>query len=348
MEIDPNIHRARGLPLDFYSSPHQFERQRRELLSRSWHFVGVKASLGQEVGAAAPLNFMPGSLDEPVVLVRGSDRSIRCFSNVCSHRAAQVVTGPGVLNQLRCPYHGRCFSLAGEVLSAPGFDKPRGDLAELPLRSIGPFLFAGLDPAEPFPELDPRLSTLPWDDLQFDASASSQWEVGAHWMLYVENYLEGLHIPFVHRGLAGVLDWKDYRYEQFRGGTMQVGIASAGESAFDGEERVAAWYLSLFPTTMLNVYPWGVSLNRVLPLGPMQTRIEFQTWVWRPELREQGAGTDLDTVEREDEVVVESVQRGVRAAGARRAEYSPDHERGIHHFHRMVARYLQDAQAITP
>jgi len=344
MQIDPDIHRARGLPLNFYSSPQEFERQRRSLLSRSWHFLDATGALGPEAGAVLPLNFMPGSLDEPVVLVRDSDQGIRCLSNVCSHRAAQVVTSPGVLKQLRCPYHGRCFSLTGEVLRAPGFENPRGDLSELQLRRIGPLLFAALDPIDPFPKLDPRLSSLPWDDLQFDASASTQWEVNAHWMLYVENYLEGLHIPFVHPGLTGALDWKRYRYEQFDGGTLQIGLAAEGEPAFNDGEGVAAWYLWLFPTTMLNVYPWGVSLNRVLPVGPMSTRIEFKTWVWRPELRDRGAGGGLDTVEREDEVVVESVQRGVRAARGRRAEYSPEHERGVHHFHRMVARYLKDVQ----
>jgi len=343
MRIDPDIHSARGLPLDFYSSPEFFGLQRRALLSRSWHFLSPTHLLGPETGAVAPVEFMPGSLDEPVVLVRGADHNARCLSNVCSHRAAQVVSGPGVLKQLRCPYHGRCFSLTGEVQSAPGFDSPRGDLSEVQLQRIGPFLFAALDPVEPFPLLAPQLAALPWDDLQLDEASSSHWEVAAHWALYVENYLEGLHIPFVHRALAGALDWKRYRYEQFTGGTLQVGVAAAGDTAFEGEERVAAWYLWLFPTTMLNIYPWGVSLNRVLPMGPMRTRIEFQSWVWRSDLREQGAGSGLDTVEREDEAVVEAVQRGVRAARARRAEYSPEHERGVHHFHRIIARYLQDS-----
>jgi len=342
MRIDPDIHLARGLPLDFYSLAEQFERQRRQVLCRSWHFLSDVGGLGAEVGSALPLSLLPGSLDEPVVLLRGEAGEARCLSNVCSHRAARVVTEPGLLKQLRCPYHGRCFALDGRVLNAPGFEEPSGDLAALPLNRIGPFLFAALDPAEPFPALDPRLAALPWDELRLDAGASTHWEVAAHWALYVENYLEGLHIPFVHRGLAQTLDWKSYRYEQFAGGTLQVAIAGDGEPAFAGEERVAAWYLCLFPTTMLNIYPWGVSLNRVLPMAPQRTRVEFQAWVWRPELRGQGAGSGLDIVEREDEAVVESVQRGVRAAAARRAEYSPEHERGVHHFHRMLARYLGD------
>ncbi|TMH07471.1 MAG: hypothetical protein E6H79_04690, partial [Betaproteobacteria bacterium] len=34
-----------------------------------------------------------------------------------------------------------------------------------------------------------------------------------NWALYVENYLEGLHIPFVHPGLTKTLDLGNYRYE---------------------------------------------------------------------------------------------------------------------------------------
>ena len=57
-------------------------------------------------------------------------------------------------------------------------------------------MFSAIDPIGPFPSLAPALDGLPWDDLQLDPAASSQWEVRAHWALYVENYLEGLHIPF--------------------------------------------------------------------------------------------------------------------------------------------------------
>jgi choline monooxygenase len=343
MRVDPDIVAARGLPLDFYRSAEHFERQRQGLLARTWHFLAASNTLGVAPGSVSPHSLLPGSLDEPVVLVRGDDGAARCLSNVCSHRAAQVVTEPGVRGQLRCPYHGRCFDLEGRVRSAPGFESPSGDLADLPLRSIGPFLFATIEAAQPFPALDPRLAELPWDALRLDRGACSSWEVQAHWALYVENYLEGLHIPFVHRALAETLDWKRYRYQQFPGGTLQVGIAAEGEQAFDGEGRVAAWYLWLFPTTMLNIYPWGVSLNRVLPMGPSRTGIEFQTWVWRPDLRGAGAGSGLDHVEREDEAIVESVQRGVRSTLARRAEYSPQHEQGVHHFHRMLAELLGES-----
>jgi phenylpropionate dioxygenase-like ring-hydroxylating dioxygenase large terminal subunit len=50
----------------------------------------------------------------------------------------------------------------------------------------------------------------------------------------------------------------------------------------------------------------------------------------------------LDRVEREDEAVVESVQRGVRSRLYHRGRYSPTREQGPHHFHRLLERFLRE------
>jgi choline monooxygenase len=91
---------------------------------------------------------------------------------------------------------------------------------------------------------------------------------------------------------------------------------------------------------MLNFYPWGLSLNLVLPLGPERTRVSFLSFVHDETLRGTGAGADLHRVEMEDEEIVESVQRGVRSRLYDRGRYSPRRETGTHHFHRLLARTM--------
>jgi choline monooxygenase len=99
---------------------------------------------------------------------------------------------------------------------------------------------------------------------------------------------------------------------------------------------VAAYYVFLFPNTMVNVYPWGVSLNVVTPLALDRTRVDFDAWVWAPELQGVGAGGDLDTVEAEDEAVVEAVQKGLRARLYAGGRYAPSWEDGVRAFHRWL------------
>jgi choline monooxygenase len=62
--------------------------------------------------------------------------------------------------------------------------------------------------------------------------------------------------------------------------------------------------------------------------------------VWKDELREKGAGTNLDKVEMEDEEIVEQVQKGVRSRFYKHGRYSVTREKGTHHFHRLLAQFL--------
>jgi hypothetical protein len=77
---------------------------------------------------------------------------------------------------------------------------------------------------------------------------------------------------------------------------------------------------------MLNVYPWGVSVNIVRPLAVDRTRVSFLSYVWDPALVDKGAIADLDRVERQDEAAVESVQQGMGSRRYRGGRYAPRHE----------------------
>jgi choline monooxygenase len=165
--------------------------------------------------------------------------------------------------------------------------------------------------------------------------------VRAHWALYVENYLEGLHIPYVHPELAATIDGAAYTTELFAFASLQEARARDGEPVFDGTS-VAAMYWFVFPNLMLNFYPWGLSINLVEPLSPVMTRVRFRSYVGNAALLGAGAGGALDRIEQQDEAVVEAVQAGVRARLFKRGRYSPASERGVHHFHRLLARLLAE------
>jgi choline monooxygenase len=216
------------------------------------------------------------------------------------------------------------------------------------------FVFASLAPVRPLDELvramEARCGHLPIARARLDATRSRDYHVNANWALYCDNYLEGFHVPHVHAGLAQQIDYGQYRTELFPDSVLQVGIARDGEDAFelpeghpDAGQRIAAWWWWLWPNTMFNFYPWGISINVVRPLAVDRTCVTYLSYVWDESRLGRGAGAALDRVEREDEAIVESVQRGTRARLYERGRYSPSREQGVHHFHRRLAEALAGA-----
>ncbi|HEY6195805.1 MAG TPA: aromatic ring-hydroxylating dioxygenase subunit alpha [Candidatus Eisenbacteria bacterium] len=358
LAIDPDIRRARTLPAWVYSDPTVHALQRERVFARSWQWAG-DADRVKVPGAVCPVTLLEGGLDEPLVLARDREDALHCYSNVCTHRGTLVCEREGVENFLRCRYHGRRFALDGRFLSMPefegveGFPSPADDLPRVPFGLLGKLMFASLAPACPFDELvadlRARCGFLPWERAVYDASRSREYLVQANWALYCDNYLEGFHIPYVHAGLAQAIDYSSYRCELFRWSTLQLGVTQPGVEAFavpaghaDAGTRVGAYYWWLFPNTMLNLYPWGVSLNVVRPLAVDRTKVAFLSFVWDPGRLDRGAGMGLDRVEREDEVIVESVQRGTRSRAYERGRYSPARETGVHRFHQLLVQALRD------
>ena len=90
---------------------------------------------------------------------------------------------------------------------------------------------------------------------------------------------------------------------------------------------------------MLNFYPWGLSVNLVVPLSVDLTRIIYHGFVWDMDMTGKGAGGNLDKVEAEDQAIVEATQRGVSSTSYIRGRYSPTKETGVHHFHRILTKH---------
>lgn len=354
--IAADIARAETPPGWFYRDPGLHREVIERVFATTWQWLGDD-SLLPPAGGATALVLSPGGLDEPVLLSLAEGAEPSCLSNVCTHRGAVVCTTDRATGGLRCPYHGRRFGLDGGFRSMPGFEGAEGfpttadDLPRLPLGRWHRFLFAAISPAFPFldlvAELEARVGFLPIADARLDRGRSRQYRVAANWALYCDNYLEGLHVPYVHPSLSRALDLTAYRTEIFPWASLQVGTASPGDDAFDlprdhpdHGQAIAAYYFWLYPNTMVNVYPWGLSINLVQPTAVDATRVHFLSYVWDEERLDRGAGSDLHTVELEDEAVVESVQRGLRSRLYRRGRYSPTHETAVHHFHRLLIRSL--------
>ena len=64
------------------------------------------------------------------------------------------------------------------------------------------------------------------------------------------------------------------------------------------------------------------------------------SYVLDPTKLNKGAGSNLEKVEKEDEIVVENVQKGVRSSFYKAGRFSPNREKGVHHFHVLLSKFL--------
>jgi len=343
-EIDPDIRRAETLSSEFYTDEVFFQQSKEKIFARSWQLVGH----ADDLDALTPFTILENFLDEPVLFTKNGE-NLDCLSNVCTHRGKILVEEKCRAGGIRCGYHGRRFDLAGKFLSMPEFEgvenfpTEKDDLRKVPSGALGKLLFASVAPRAAFEDffapVRERLSWLDWENFKFSQTLSRDYFVNAHWALYCENYLEGFHIPFVHQSLNAALDFDAYRTETFRFASLQTGFAKSGD-AFAFDEKIAALYFFVFPNLMLNFYPWGLSVNLVKPLQTDLTQVSYLTFVADETKLNRGAGADLGRVEFEDQAVVESVQRGIRSRFYEKGRYSPAREQGTHHFHRLIAEFM--------
>tara|TARA_B110000914_G_scaffold100231_1_gene88197 strand:+ start:1900 stop:2988 length:1089 start_codon:yes stop_codon:yes gene_type:complete len=355
-KIDPDITKAETLPSFFYKDPAVFELLKKKIFLKSWQWIGDE-DLVKETNSVYPLLILEDYLTEPIILSKSKDGQINCVTNVCTHRGNILVLEPGKANKLTCMYHGRRFDNKGKFEYMPEFDKaedfPRAcdDLHNFPLIKWGKLLFAGLTPSFDFQsvidKMEERIGFLPIDSFKFEESLSKDFTVNSHWALYCDNYLEGFHVPFVHKDLNDILDYHNYTTEIYDHCNLQIGYSEDDSEVFDLPKEhvdygknVAAYYYWIFPNMMFNFYPWGVSINIVKPISNSLTKVSFRSYVLDESKLNRGAGSQLEKVEEEDEFVVENVHKGLKSAFYKAGRFSPTKEQGVHHFHNLISDFM--------
>ena len=354
--VHKNIKKAKTITSDFYYSKKILKRLKENLFTKSWQFVNHIAVIEKD-GDCIPFQFMDEYIPEPLLLTNHKDQ-IKSLTNVCTHRGNILIKKScNIKNGIICNYHGRRFNQCGIFKSMPkceeleGFPSEKDNLTSLPIKIWKQFVFTSIDPKISFTELikdmDKRIGWMPIEKFVFSKEKSKEYIVNANWGLYCDNYLEGFHIPFVHQSLTENLNYDEYNTELFKYSNLQIGVGKNTESCFklpknsiDYGKNIVAYYFWLFPNIMFNFYPWGLSINIVLPINTEKTKIKFLSYKWDESKLDSGAGSELDKVEKEDEEIVENVQRGVKSIFYDRGHFSPTMEKGVHHFHLLLSDFM--------
>jgi len=345
--IESRLEFASTLSSRYYIDAAILGDENRRLFGRTWQLVG-HADQVREAG-----QFFTATIgDEPVLLVRGNDGVLRAMSNVCRHRAGPVARGEGKRPVLQCGYHGWTYSLDGRLAKTPefdgvqDFDRANCALPQFQVDVWNDLVFVNLDrDAESLADfLGELLGDMPRHDYSgLRLAARKVWELDCNWKVYVDNYLEGYHIPIVHPGLFRELDYANYRTETKKSYSIQFAPTRRPERirTANGDDEVR--YFWIFPNLMLNVYPDNFSTNLILPSGPGRTVTIFDWYFKDPSSVKQQIDdtvTFSDEIQLEDIEICEAVQKGLRSETYDRGRFSPQRENGVHHFHTLYAQYM--------
>jgi choline monooxygenase len=368
VDVNEQIECAHTLASRFYTDPSVLDIEKEKIFRRTWQLVGTLQQACGEVNGvkrtiADPETFFTADLaGEPIVVVRDKQGTLRAFSNVCRHRAGPIAQGSGCKTVLRCGYHGWTYTLDGRLIGTPDvegvefFDRSTMGMVPLRLETWEQFIFVNFDAqAEPLAaflgEIPRQSRGFNFEGLQL--AERRDYTIDCNWKVYVDNYLEGYHIPIAHPGLVREIDYAQYRTETFRYYSQQLAPIRAMKSEESGERFYApgtglqeALYFWVFPNLMVNVYPDNVSTNLILPISQEKTLTIFE-WFFHDagssEMQERvkKAVQFSDEVQQEDIGLCESVQRGLRSATYDRGRYSVRRENGVHHFHTLLREFLE-------
>lgn len=361
LEIVP-IERSETIPSSWYTHSGFHALDRSYVFGQSWQYAGHENRIPD------PGDYLTEIIaGNPVIVIRSKEGDVSAFYNVCRHRGGPLaMESCGSATMLQCKYHGWTYKLDGTLRGVPRFDrtdlfdKKAFGLIPIAVQSWQGLLFVHLN-EEILTPLDNLLTGIPerivpmrLDSKKYHGRTS--YEVGCNWKVYVDNYLEGYHIPLVHPDLCDLLDYRAYETETAPFYSLQHSPFKGDEDRYGNEEGDAFYYF-VFPNLMLNILPGRLQTNRVSAVSPDRCRVDFDYYYDHldSDTSKRWIEQDYrfsDQVQAEDIEICEFVHRGLASEAYDRGRFSVDAELGVHHFQELLktayARSVVDGTGKEP
>ena len=285
-----------GLPGWAYFSEDLFGLEQELLFKKHWQFVGHVNSIS-ETGSYICIDIA----EERGLVIRGKDKKIRAFHNLCRHRGSRVVADQkGKCNKsIVCPYHGWVYDLDGSLRGItrketfPEMDARELGLVPLELEIWNGFIFVRFKPGgqksvkEIMSRFDNEIEAYSLKDMIPDEKSDWAEVVDANWKSVRDVDNEGYHVPQAHPGLYQLYG-QNYYDEPFENGTSRsVGVFNSKPSrrwsvrnylkflpkveALPEENQRRWMYAGMFPNLVFGFYPDSVIYYLELPISPTKT-----------------------------------------------------------------------------
>lgn len=341
---------AYTLPAEFYTDPIYLDLEYKSIFENTWQLVGHESQLknpGDQILAQVGKT--------PIVVVKNEDSEIKAFHNVCRHRAGPVAVENGNSRFLRCKYHGWTYTLDGDLKSAPemhsthGFEVCQYHLPQVQLTTWQGFIFVSNN--QNVSDIDDILIGIkenidPIDLSKMQYHHRDEYVIDCNWKVYMDNYLEGYHLPHVHPGLNKLLDYRSYTTTLTEWYSYQHSPLESKDENFYGDGD--AHYYCVYPNLMLNILPNRVQTNIIQPISTNKTKVIFDYYYRDLESEEtqKRIAEDQefsDQVQKEDVGICEQVQLGLESGSYIAGRLCIQRETGVLHFQNLIRHSLRKA-----
>jgi len=339
------LNESETIPSEWYTGEDFFKFDKQTIFSNEWQLIGHESQL-QNVN-----DFILGkAAGNPIIVVRENQDKLNAFYNVCRHRGGPLAMENGCAKMLQCKYHGWTYTLSGMLRGIPRFDrvdlfdKKDYGLVPINLETWEGFVFVNL--SEKATSLHDNLLGIkkrikPADISKMKFYKRVIYDLNCNWKVYVDNYLEGYHVPYVHPEFTNFLDYKDYKTEIFEKYSLQYSPVKNDGNYLkqDGD----AFYYFIYPNIMMNILPGRIQTNIVQPVSHNKTKVIFDYFYEdiASEKASEIINDDLDYSERvqqEDIEICEYVQRGLESSAYNKGRFSVECEEGVYHFQSLLKK----------
>ena len=377
MPATPHLREAiepeQSLPGWIYRDPEFFEVEMWRVIRPAWQIVCHANDI------AAPGDWRTlDYLGESVIVLRGQDKEIRAFHNVCRHRASRIVAGAaGCAARLTCPYHAWTYGLDGRLIGIPhredypGLDSERLGLVPVELEMWRGFLFVRLESGGPsvaamMAPYDVEIAPYRFEALEALGRLTLRPR-DVNWKNVADNYSDGLHINVAHPGLTRLFG-RSYGIEaadfvdRMVGDLLDKPSANVSERAYQAclpevehlpESHRRRWlYFKLWPNLAFDLYPDQVDFMQFLPVSATETLVREISYALPDDRREMRAVRYLNwrinrRVNDEDTLLIRGVQAGMGSSS-----YSPgplgESEVCLRSFAKRLRRLIPEARLHRP